>query len=483
MQDDVKRRSGPFQGNGQTTDFPFGFYVFSNNDVRVETSDTDSVVTTVLVKDVDYTVTINADQNATAGGTVKLAKALPAGKSLAITSNLAYTQEMQLTNFSRFPPEILNDAMDRTVILIQQLKEMAERHLTVPATSEKTPQQVMSEILEIAATANQYAGEAHQILIDTGLVRDEVASYAKTAQALEPYKDKVQTVYNNLSKIESILADIASITTVASNVSSVKTAASNTSNINAVVSNQANINVVASEQSNIQKVSANSSNISAVASNQSNINSVASNATNINTVSANIGSVQEVSRISPSVVTVANSTGQLNNVLDYVGSIQTVGGAIEAIREVAGDIDSETWDDTEDYGNVGDAITSRKPVGGNIVVVANDISSVKTVAQNITNVNAVGTNTTNINKVASLEGKVNTVANDLPVVIENLDAINAAPSYAQRAEEAAKRAESGAEAVGDPISKTEATNAFVGKASFADEFNALEGTFDYGDLS
>ena len=198
MQDDVKRRSGPFQGNGQTTDFPFGFYVFSNNDVRVETSDTDSVVTTVLVKDVDYTVTINADQNATAGGTVKLAKALPAGKSLAITSNLAYTQEMQLTNFSRFPPEILNDAMDRTVILIQQLKEMAERHLTVPATSEKTPQQVMSEILDVATKANVYAAEAKAIY-DKSVVLD--ANVTANANSVSLMKASVDASEQNVSSL------------------------------------------------------------------------------------------------------------------------------------------------------------------------------------------------------------------------------------------------------------------------------------------
>lgn len=222
MQDDVKRRSGPFQGNGQTTDFPFGFYVFSNNDVRVETSDTDSVVTTVLVKDVDYTVTINADQNATAGGTVKLAKALPAGKSLAITSNLAYTQEMQLTNFSRFPPEILNSAMDRTVILIQQLKEMAERHLTVPATSEKTPQQVMQEILEIASTANVYASEAKTFYDKAVIVDANVTANANSvslmkasvdaseqnvsslAAQVNEYSDELMLVADNLPAINSV---------------------------------------------------------------------------------------------------------------------------------------------------------------------------------------------------------------------------------------------------------------------------------------
>ena len=225
MQDDVKRRSGPFQGNGQTTDFPFGFYVFSNNDVRVETSDTDSVVTTVLVKDVDYTVTINADQNATAGGTVKLAKALPAGKSLAITSNLAYTQEMQLTNFSRFPPEILNDAMDRTVILIQQLKEMAERHITVPATSSKTPEQLLEEILDVAANANVYAQQAKAIL-DQAIIVD--ANVAANANSVSLMKSSVDASERNVTALAAQVNEYSDeLTMVSENLDAIKTVDNN----------------------------------------------------------------------------------------------------------------------------------------------------------------------------------------------------------------------------------------------------------------
>ena len=225
MQDDVKRRSGPFQGNGQTTDFPFGFYVFSNNDVRVETSDTDSVVTTVLVKDVDYTVTINADQDATAGGTVKLAKALPAGKSLAITSNLAYTQEMQLTNFSRFPPEILNDAMDRTVILIQQLKEMAERHLTVPVTSSKTPEQLLEEILDVAANANDYAQQAKAIL-DQAIIVD--ANVTANANSVSLMKSSVDASEQNVTALAAQVNEYSDeLTMVAENLDAIQTVDNN----------------------------------------------------------------------------------------------------------------------------------------------------------------------------------------------------------------------------------------------------------------
>ncbi len=174
MQDDVKRRAGPYEGDGKTKSFPFSFYVFSANDVKVVTSVKDSTVEETLEKDVDYSVTVNADQNATPGGTVVLTNALASNHALSILSDLAYTQEMQLTNFSRFPPEIVNSAMDRTVILIQQLKEQVDRTLIVPATSTQTPEQLLNAILETAATANEYAELAKQVHVDVVSRYDEI---------------------------------------------------------------------------------------------------------------------------------------------------------------------------------------------------------------------------------------------------------------------------------------------------------------------
>lgn len=236
MQDDVKRRAGPYEGDGKTKSFPFSFYVFSANDVKVVTSVKDSTVEETLEKDVDYSVTVNADQNATPGGTVVLANALASNHALSILSDLAYTQEMQLTNFSRFPPEILNSAMDRTVILIQQLKELAGRHLTVPATSSKTPQQLMTEILDIASTANDYAIEAKKIYDKAVLVDQNVAANAQSvslmkasvdtseqnvaalASQVNEYSDELVMVAENLAAIQAVEANETAISALAADL-------------------------------------------------------------------------------------------------------------------------------------------------------------------------------------------------------------------------------------------------------------------------
>lgn len=236
MQDDVKRRAGPYEGDGKTKSFPFSFYVFSANDVKVVTSVKDSTVEETLEKDVDYSVTVNADQNATPGGTVVLANALASNHALSILSDLAYTQEMQLTNFSRFPPEILNSAMDRTVILIQQLKELADRHITVPATSDKTPEQLLKEILDIAASANDYAIEAKKIYDQAVLVGENVTANAQSvslmkasvdtseqnvtalASQVNEYSDELVMVAENLAAIQAVEANETAISALAADL-------------------------------------------------------------------------------------------------------------------------------------------------------------------------------------------------------------------------------------------------------------------------
>lgn len=236
MQDDVKRRAGPYEGDGKTKSFPFSFYVFSANDVKVVTSVKDSTVEETLEKDVDYSVTVNADQNATPGGTVVLTNALASNHALSILSDLAYTQEMQLTNFSRFPPEILNSAMDRTVILIQQLKELADRHITVPATSDKTPEQLLKEILDIAASANDYAIEAKKIYDQAVLVGENVTANAQSvslmkasvdtseqnvaalASQVNEYSDELVMVAENLAAIQAVDANEQVIATLAADL-------------------------------------------------------------------------------------------------------------------------------------------------------------------------------------------------------------------------------------------------------------------------
>ena len=122
------RKEGPYDGDGVVTSFPFYFKIFKAEDVLVVRADSAGAETT-LVLNSDYTVTLAPDQNTSPGGTVVLAGALMISTTLTIASRLLNLQPVDLTNQGGFYPRVINDALDRLTILVQQLAERVSRSL------------------------------------------------------------------------------------------------------------------------------------------------------------------------------------------------------------------------------------------------------------------------------------------------------------------------------------------------------------------
>lgn len=129
------RKAGPFVGNDSTTAFPFAFKVFSAADMYVVKTDTDLEVETVLVLNTDYTVSLNADQNANPGGTITLPSALASGFTLTVTSNISPLQQTDLTNQGGFYPSVITNALDKLTILVQQALDSITRSLKLPVST------------------------------------------------------------------------------------------------------------------------------------------------------------------------------------------------------------------------------------------------------------------------------------------------------------------------------------------------------------
>lgn len=123
------RRAGPFATNGAQTQFPFAFKVFSPEDVALTLS-VDGVSQT-LAYGLDYSVSLNADQDSAPGGVVSTSSAFSAGE-LTVTSEMAYEQPIVLTNNGGFYPAVFNNVFDRLVIYVQQLAEKLTRAALVP---------------------------------------------------------------------------------------------------------------------------------------------------------------------------------------------------------------------------------------------------------------------------------------------------------------------------------------------------------------
>lgn len=139
------RRAGPFTGNSVVTTFPFAFKVFDKTNVLVVRTDSNAAgAQTILVLDSDYSVTLNADQNANPGGTILYpltgTALLSSTQQLTTIGSLAYLQPTALTNNGGFYPAVVEDALDREVILSQQLQEIVSRAIVLPITESNPPQ-------------------------------------------------------------------------------------------------------------------------------------------------------------------------------------------------------------------------------------------------------------------------------------------------------------------------------------------------------
>lgn len=132
------RKAGPYTGNGITTSFPFTFKVFAASDLLVLRTAPESTDDPLTLNS-DYSVTLNADQNANPGGTISYPLSgvpLPTGWKLTAVGNLDYLQETDLTNGGGFYPEVIENALDRNLMLIQQVRDEAERSIRVSPTDE-----------------------------------------------------------------------------------------------------------------------------------------------------------------------------------------------------------------------------------------------------------------------------------------------------------------------------------------------------------
>jgi len=148
----TNRKAGPYLSDGEQLSYSFDFKVFIAQDLRIVTADTNGAETD-LVLDTDYSVTLNEDQENDAGGTITLIEALTENYTLIITSNIELTQDLQLLNGGNFSPKVINNALDKIVIQLQQVNEKADRAVKSPITGEDDPDEVIAQLIQATTIA------------------------------------------------------------------------------------------------------------------------------------------------------------------------------------------------------------------------------------------------------------------------------------------------------------------------------------------
>lgn len=177
----IKRLAGPYvgDGTGQKT-FSFGFLIFEESDVYVAVATSSDSEPSDLQQGTDYTVSMNADQSATPGGTITLTSESGLAKDavLVIGSAVDYTQTLDLTNYTRFAPERITTELDRIVVMIQQIVEFLGRVVQVPPTSSISPSDLFFQLLNAAESAAQSAEDAAASLAACEQIRQLIEQYS-----------------------------------------------------------------------------------------------------------------------------------------------------------------------------------------------------------------------------------------------------------------------------------------------------------------
>jgi hypothetical protein len=107
---------------GQTV-FTFNFRVFGNTDVKVyqTPAGVDFDDATYLIT--AYTMTPNADQDASQGGVVTLDSGATLGDRITIISNVSETRSTDYKDGGVFDPDLVDNDMDRSLSIAKQAKE------------------------------------------------------------------------------------------------------------------------------------------------------------------------------------------------------------------------------------------------------------------------------------------------------------------------------------------------------------------------
>lgn len=123
-------KSGPYTGNGVTAVFDYDFQAQDESELLVTRQNAD-LSEDVLELTTDYTVSGVGDDT---GGSITLVSpstSLTTGEYLVIEYNGAFTQSTDYSNQGSIKLELLEQALDRVVMHLRQLKQLADRSVRV----------------------------------------------------------------------------------------------------------------------------------------------------------------------------------------------------------------------------------------------------------------------------------------------------------------------------------------------------------------
>lgn len=195
-----------YAGNGTTVAFPVPFLFYDDAHIVVRIKKDETV--TDCVRGVDYSIAGAGDGN---GGTVTFAVAPDNGTQVAILRDVPFVQNTQYLDGDPLPAELLERNLDILTMQTQQLKEQADRAVSLDTFSSSNPSQIVGKIeglyddrdklitvaehiaavdvcsdnIEAIKSAPTYAADAHASLTASLLAEASAADSRDKASASE----------------------------------------------------------------------------------------------------------------------------------------------------------------------------------------------------------------------------------------------------------------------------------------------------------
>jgi len=242
-----------YDADGVTKNFPFPYKFFEANDLLVYTFDEATETSTLLVLNVDYTVTGAGLPN---GGEVVTTVAPADALTLVIVNDPDIVQEFDYVNADDFPAESHEAALDRLTKICQRLSDRIDRCVSVEDASPEAPptladvEQISEEAQASAdaaaasaaaaqATADQIEADATQTATDAA----NAAVASATADAVAA-KDAAETAATNADASKTSAQTSAtnaanSATAASTSAGTAQTAATNAANSATAADNSA----------------------------------------------------------------------------------------------------------------------------------------------------------------------------------------------------------------------------------------------------
>ena len=407
----TSRQTAAFtSGNG----FAFEFKVFDTSDVKVIQIDTTTKVETVLTLTSNYTVALNDDQDANPGGTVTLVSGgnpqnLGSGLNIVITSKVEAKQQTELTNQGGFFPEVINDALDKAVILLQQQQAVLDKTIKFPLTNSVSG-------LEITANPTTRAKKVLSFDSSGNLdVQQEIGTFKGNWAASTGYV--IRDIVKDTSTNNIFICNTAHTSTGAQPLTTNANSANWDLIVDAATATTSSTNAASSATAAATSATASATSATAAATSETNAASSATTATTKATQADTAKTAAETAKTAAETAKTAAETA-LDTFDDrYLGvkssdpSVDNDGDAL-----LDGALYFNTTDNvTKVYDSGNSAWVLLKISDANqakINTVEASIANVNTVGGAIANVNAVAANATNINNVAGNSSNINTVANN-----------------------------------------------------------------------